>query len=379
MVGLTNKSYVPILRSKLGEQNAYKSLSGGALAHTKVQWVIPSRSQRDVEELRFLSAHEYVRLNGSRIGLISAGRPSFVDFRFALDGFPEGEIGQSIVDLFRTVRDATGRPTPVLDLTTSNGTMVQAISEVLRQQAFGMAFRLNAEAMQDIDTPTRLRELLGSLDVRPEQTTVLLDFENSEFTDDDDSAAIIEQARDNISTGLDWEAVVFQATSYPETNPAKKNDIATRDRLEFPLWCRLTRRSKMERSNIIFGDYGADNAAFHFDGQGRPTPHLRYSSNRQWIISRGDKKDDRHATMIATAARLVALDEFRGDGFSWGDSMVVDIAAGDRTGNPTTWRSISTSHHIEMTCRDIGELLGFKLQEYSRIRRAVQFAMDLED
>jgi hypothetical protein len=377
MVGLTTESYVPILREKFGERQAFSSFSRGALDHTRPQWVVPSRSQKDLEEGRFLDAHEYVRLNGSRIGLVTARRPCFVDIRFALAGFPDGEIGQSVVTLFRTIREATALPAPVLDLTSSDSTQVQAVATVLRSQRFGLGLRLNAEAMQDASTPVRVRTLLQLTDTRPAETTILLDFEDAELADDDDMAALVEEAYDRISIGFDWQAVVFQATSYPENNPARKNDIATPLRSEFSLWRRLASRSKRSGRSIVFGDYGADNAAFHFDGQGRPSPHLRYSTESSWNVSRGDKKADRRQTMMATAGRIVARPDFSGDGYSWGDSMIVDIAAGDRVGNPTTWRAINTSHHIERTCREIGSVLGFVLPEYSRVRRGVQTSMDV--
>lgn len=377
MAGLTTESYVPILRAKFGERQAFSSLSRGALDHTRPQWVVPSRSQRDLEEGRFLDAHEYVRLNGSRIGLVTAGRPCFVDIRFALAGFPEGEVGQSIVTLFRTISDATAMAAPVLDLTSADSTLIQAVANVLKRQRFGLGLRLHAEAMQDSSTPDRVGTLLQLTDSRPGETTILLDFENAELVDDDDMAALVEEAYDRISTGFDWQAFVFQATSYPDSNPARKNDIATPARPELPLWRRLATRSKRSGRAIVFGDYGADNAAFHFDGQGRPSPHLRYSTDSTWNVSRGDKKSDRRTTMMATAGRITSRSDFSGDGYSWGDSMIVDMVAGDRTGNSTTWRAINTSHHIERTCREIGSFLGFALPEYSRVRRGVQTKMSI--
>jgi hypothetical protein len=377
MAGLTTESYVPILRSKLGEHRGYLRLSPGALGHTTVQWVIPARSQRDVEERRYLDADEYVRANGRRIGLISAGRRCFVDVRFALRGFPEGDVGPSIVRLFRMMREGAGQPAPVLDLTSASSGLTQAIASVLNQQNYGAALRLDAEAMEDADLPGRLKTTLQLLDLRSSDATLLLDFANAELDDSDDSAALIEHARDRLLSGFDWNGIVFQSTSYPHSNPARKDSIAVLDRPEFSLWKRLVRRSRTPKGDIVFGDYGADNASFEFDGQGRPSPHLRSSSDIEWIVSKGDRDSDRATTMKAVAKRIAERDDFRGEGFSWGDGMVVDMAAGDKTGNPTTWRSVSTSHHLERTCRDIGVLLGFKMPEYSRIRRGVQFEMKL--
>jgi hypothetical protein len=81
--------------------------------------------------------------------------------------------------------------------------------------------------------------------------------------------------------------------------------------------------------------------------------------------------------MRLAAARLINLDYFSGDRFSWGDEFLSDCARGvGGPGNSTTWRAVNMNHHMTRALADISSFYGRRLEQPSE--RQTPFQEELQ-
>jgi hypothetical protein len=172
-----------------------------------------------------------------------------------------------------------------------------------------------------------------------------------------------------------WPRIILLASNYPRKNPAAGGGEKTISRAEWLIWKRILELDPSVRDYVMFGDYGADNAEIDFDASGRAITHLRYATETDWLIVRGE--DDR-GTIRSVARRIVDSGSFAGDVFSAGDEFISSRALGlGGVGNPMIWRWVNMNHHITLVTTDLGALYGAPIPVPDRRRHPVQAELSL--
>jgi hypothetical protein len=281
--------------------------------------------------------------------------------------------------LFRASVSANGLPILASDLRTIEGKAFDGLRAVIRNVSHGLALRITAEDMERDDLRNRIHAALLRLVIKPSECMLILDFGSPDFSD---LAAVAEIAVANFQKIMEiglWGQVIWQATSYPERNPAPAGGYIELPRSEWLAWRAAVELDADFRSAVIYGDFGADCAKFNFGaGGGRPRRHYRYSTPEKWLVPRGPDEGPVTAAMRVVAEKIVKSGHFAGRRFSSGDRYISDTARGsDRPGNATTWRKVNTIHHLTRVVTDLGP--HYKYRIVQRPDELVQEQADLFD
>jgi Beta protein len=201
--------------------------------------------------------------------------------------------------------------------------------------------------------------------LKPGDCILLLDFSGADLSLPETVAEIIVASYQRVmEIGL-WHRVVFQATSYPEKNPAIAGGQALMPRNEWRVWKHATLREREVARNLVFGDFSADSSKLVFDsGGGVPIKHYRYSTVDDWLVIRAADEKRTPEAMREVSSRIVKSEYFAGRSFSHGDAYIDDTANGTGgPGNATTWRKVNTIHHLTRVVKDLGELIGYTIPD----------------
>jgi hypothetical protein len=158
--------------------------------------------------------------------------------------------------------------------------------------------------------------------------------------------------------------VIWQATSYPENNPAPAGELVMVPRGEWIAYSRAWRLDQDVKKFLMFGDYAADSAKFNFATSkgARAIAHFRYSTPDKWLVSRGAKDGKLVNEMPKVATRITSSGVFAGKAFSRGDRYISDVSSGFGTGQARNWRCANVVHHLTRVSADIGTLAGYALR-----------------
>jgi hypothetical protein len=244
-----------------------------------------------------------------------------------------------------------------------------AIANYARKASSGIAIRIDFDDIQEYQL---LEVALTNLKSRPEECILIVDITDADTSEHDEFAKSLIGWLFALKDRGNWAKIILSGCSFPRKNPAPDDGYASSPRSEWRLWKWAVGLEPTLREFVIFGDYGADNAYFRFDGGGRPIPHLRYASIEDCITMRGDTS---YASMRSVTKRIVELAHFRGRDFSDGDEFIADCSAERiRVGDPTLWRAVNMNHHMTLIIMQLAELYGIRLLR-RRKRHAQQFTL----
>ena len=157
-------------------------------------------------------------------------------------------------------------------------------------------------------------------------------------------------------------SVVLASTSFDSTR-VTTDSIEYIDRFEIRLYNLIVNRYKWMKDILWYGDYGIDVASdFLFDPRMmQVSANIRYSTETQYVFLKGHsiRKEKMGTQILRLCKNLVAMtDIFMGNDFSWGDNRIYEIATKmtEKRGNATTWRSIGTNHHIQLSISMLSNL-----------------------
>jgi hypothetical protein len=190
-------------------------------------------------------------------------------------------------------------------------------------------------------------------------------------------AEVFESVLETLEEAGRWYAIVCQATSYPEVNPAPHGGETLIPRVEWKAWVAAVRFSKSTGGHMLFGDYAADCARMAFGkNSARAIRHYRYTTPDDWFIVRGAKTGDDTTLMREVSRRIVHGGHFAGRGFSSADEFIYRCAElGGGPGNSTVWREINTTHHITRVVRDMGAVKGLVFSDREMAPAIKQLAL----
>ena len=342
--------YVPILKMKRGELAALGSLFSAdqPLCIPVIEVLQETADGDDVEGPAPSDAF------GKAASLISRARPTlpvFVELG-AIDPTHRTVDGAHPVDrVFSCCRGLGMSAIPVTSPSRDDD-FQSAVAEAANADGRGICVRLDIDALEAGEAAL-LPKLSTRLGVSPSNIDVLIDFGP---VLDAQVSIITAGARAMLATvpnPVQWRSMTFAAGAMPQGLSGRGR--VTLPRAEWEIYRRIV--AGPLGFSLAFGDYGVAYPVYvptQFTG----AANIRYTIDDDWLIYRGGKltgpTSGGYGQFVNLAKQLVADPEFRGQGFSSGDSQIVQCASGTAgTGNQTTWRAIGTNHHLTLVGRQV--------------------------
>ena len=227
-----------------------------------------------------------------------------------------------------------------------------AIRDAARTDGRGVCFRV---AVQDFEDPTAasasVGELLNELSLGHESVDLLVDMRDVVFS------PLARTILDDVKKLGSWRSTTLAATSMPKTVSDKtKGSTYTVDRKEWTSWNVVRRGAKLG-----FGDYAINHPdlVIHDPRLVSPAAKIRYTTNDGYLIVQGRVlRKVGYEQFNDLARKIVGSATYSGKGYSWGDEYLRGCAAGEHTGNLTTWVQVGTNHHLTLVGAQVATALG---------------------
>lgn len=373
---LESRFYTPALRWKKGEMEALGSLDEASKERLLPHLIFPPLKARDLEEQRPLSRDEYGLIQIGRLQRFWGAGPCLIDFRFLeFEPSDKGSDAARINEFLVNSRKFGCRLIPILDARVDSY-RAGALGAHIRNAHLNAAIRLSLDDLQNDNFQAMLDILVASTQASIGDCILILDFGDAVLSSVPAFAEFTGEWLIKLRQFGMWGRVIVEASSYPRMNPANPNSETPVPRNEWNSWCQLAESDRDIFNSASFGDFGADHGEIDFDGGGRTITHLRYTTEREWIVGRGGSPTASHdGTIHTVAARLMASGGFMGADYSAGDEFIAACAAREAIGNGSTWRWANMVHHMTLTASRVGELVGSPFETPKRAPIAKQLPL----
>jgi hypothetical protein len=346
--------YSPILRNRQSEMLALKHLFDSVRPHIMPVIDIAAPT-RDADRA---GAIKYVERNIRRVGEIVGGFPAvFVD---SSELAPEFRLQGGVHPLARSadsVINAGVHPIAVTGLHRDDGHRAEALSIAKAQNLPALCVRLDAT---DVSTATlthkRLEDLVDASSLEANDVYVLLDLQCL-FGQDQETVSKQVLRFLKLLGSETWAGILVGGYGFPDqlSSVCATNDQTYLQRLEQKLF-RDAALVDMS-APCWFSDYTVLSPAFvELDGRlisKVMAPKALYTLDDVWFVVRGSafsRHPDGYGQYYSIADEIVALDEFCGADFSYGDQYISDRH--NRTGkpgSPASWITACVNHHVSFT------------------------------
>ena len=356
------KRYAPILKAKAGEFKAIKELNADVLSR-----VAPMFDVEQPDPGKGISATSHIAKVAT--SLRKCGPPSvfFVD-AFSWPADAEVETGEHVYSFLVSMLRAEGlAPVPTIGYDRWGSAEYRLAIQNIGAGPNGMwAIRLDRSVFEDMYDQDLVREtiedMLATVDADPSNVVIFIDLEDlsaPQFS----VAALYSDCEDLVQALSDFQfrAFVIAGSSMPpQINFAvpTPNSTTSMPRKEQLVWRAL--RANFPTVPIISGDYGVRGPTSYSGPNKHMNGKVRYSTDRTFFIARGHSinLDGSYVQMHALAQAVVASGHYRGPAYSWGDQKIAQAAAGQFTGNMSSWIAVDTNHHTHAV---VDEVIGFEL------------------
>jgi hypothetical protein len=351
---MAHRSYVPILKGKVGELAALSQVQPATwdVMSPLVEVVPPSDEVPDPVAMerackqtvdKALPAYQGVPL------MLDAG---LLDLSVPLSG---GRSGLGV--LADEARENRMAAVPVLRLDDPPLAVRDACAACARDGA-GVAVRLVGDDLDEDpeDVENQLDVTLNDLGVTPDSVDLLLDLGAVEG-----DVAVRGGARMAVSllrelATLDkWRTITVAAGAFPvDLSQFSAWKLGEHPRFDAQLFDRVMRRPP--REDIRYADYAIAHPSLSTGTPFAPPPQLRYTIAEHWLVLKGSKRDPRgNAQFQEICLQIAAHPDFAGTALGRADQR---IAAGspEGPGNGTTWRTVGTTHHLDLVAARLTSL-----------------------
>jgi hypothetical protein len=346
--------YSPILRNRQSEILAIKHLSQEIRPHVMpiIDVAAPTASA-DVAK-----AVGYVEKNIARTQKYVTGFPVvFVDSSELEPGFRLTGNQHPLESAAAAIAFSGGRPIPVTGIHRDDAHNTAAVAIAENQDGGSICVRLDAT---DVSTATltfkHLGDLLQTLSFESERTYLLLDLQCL-FGQEQEVVAKQVLRLLKMLEGQPWAAIIVGGYGFPDqisTAVASREQGYLR-RVEQDIF-RVAAARPMDTPRW-FADYTTlsptvvelDYRLIHK----LMCPKGVYTLDDLWFVVRGGalaSHPDGYAQYFSIADEIVALDEYCGPDFSYGDAYIAERANRDgKPGSPASWIVACVNHHITFT------------------------------
>ncbi|MEL6857751.1 MAG: beta family protein [Pseudomonadota bacterium] len=356
-----NFFYMPALRMKQGELSGLRDLQSDIFDHVLPRFIVPPRKERDAEFNAAMFELDEIPNTAGVISRYILDRVISLDCEYLYDDFGEASSNRWLPKMFEANWHHGVPAIPCVSLSDLLSSRVDGIRDSINADSFpklvirvGEADLIDPEMMKE-----RVEAALEVLRVEPQACIIVADFKGSGFDEVEIAAGVVGGAIESLQELGLWYRVGFQGTHYPLKNPAGSSETVLHPRNEWLAWKKGIDFGPSTPDQMMFGDYAPDHAKMNFkQSGGRPHRHYRYTTPKDWLISRGpDEGRDAYA-MQSVSRAIVNSGYYAGREFSEGDDFIYQSAQGAVCGNPTNWRQVNVCHHVTRVVRDMGKVKG---------------------
>ena len=340
--------YFPALQFKDGERLALERLRSEEKDAVRRILTLPSERSRKVDRINSVIR----RLRRLQKFLCESwnDRYIYVDFSEIADILTRGEVTEEIAHIVNSAMECRVGLRFVVDVN-----KFSAMQKAFHELEIPFAIRLRTEDITHIeqDLSRKLRQLSTQ-----RRYDIFLDFSYIEnrVVVSEILPPFVEYVSNKIKTIYEImrdikDSVIFLAGSFPKDLASIPLGLSKLKRWEWVIWSKACRNGGFDAG---FGDY-ATRHPLPVHEEIRPelmnvSASIRYTVGDEWIILRGEgtrTSTEGYAQYHGLAKNLVESVYFRGEGFSYSDKKIAEIANKvSGPGNTTTWISLSVGHHI---------------------------------
>lgn len=340
---MTAPHYVPILKGRQGELDALREVSSNTRrAMTPLLEVVPKDENEDSATVYKVCQQTVEKLAARYTD------PIMLDGgHFDLDAVVDGDRGVVAVlaDAARTARVVAQ---PVLRV----GDPSRAVREARGAHAVdgrGLTVRLGGEELDEEpeDLDHLFDTLLTQAGVDRSDTDLILDVGpvDADVAVRGGARMVTSFIRDLPSIGA-WRSLTVASGAFPvDLSQFTADVIGERPRFDAQLFDRVRTRKLPRQPD--FGDYAVAHPALTVGNMFSPPPQLRYTASEHWLVLKGRRTDPRGNAQFHRICEVVAHHpEFAGTPTGSADRRIAH-GSPEGPGNGTTWRMISTTHHLD--------------------------------
>ncbi len=363
------RHYVPMLRGKSAEFDALKNLAPHVKDRLTPFVEVPVKGFRPKDSPTPAEVTKKLRKYVDFIGKSWPQRRLFLDLRH-LDPALRGLDGRHPVEIIWQAAAVLSLfpPTPIPVVSPdSDGAYKEAVLSWIAGTGVGMCLRLGMKHLQS-NAQTEIDQLLLFFGLSPSEVDLIFDFGLVDETGFDLTLLV-----ESLPYLTAWRTFTTVGGSFPVDLQGFKPGEHKHPRLE---WSRY-REQLAASSNLTrvptFGDYTIQHPIYIEPVDGAlPSASLRYTREQDTLILRGESltKDGGggYKQYPAQALLLSEHSDFRGAGFSYGDTYIQKMADASEqiiaqeksggTGNATTWLCATINHHLTLLTGQIASLFG---------------------
>lgn len=343
--------YVPILRWKMGEKRAVKSLLQAEKARITplLEWsrpgeVAPEEDREVPTPTPRALAKDILKHWGSR--------PFFYDPYW----FWAGNLDGDTTKLARYAAElANGGPRPIPVLRLNDGSAYRSALSPLTSGR-GVCIRLPYADLIEGNLHNRMMVFFANTECTPSIVHVVADFE-AHYREVDIAALCAQLPHIG-----QYRTFTVASGSFPiDLREFKGPQVFYLPREEWLGWHAQVDKPLPRRPT--FADYATLHPVLTSAKKGlNPSATIRYTTDDHWLVMKGEglynEDGPGHEQYVANATLLTQRRDYRGPDFSAGDRYIRDVAtAAAGTGSPTTWVQAGVNHHLTFVARQVDELI----------------------
>ena len=238
------------------------------------------------------------------------------------------------------------KPIPVVKINYDDQSL-QAVKSAIEFDRRGCMLRLDFE---DVAAQAAIRGVLECLGLHESDVHLLLDYRENPMNLGEDVQ--------KVTSIQQWGAFTAGSGAFPKTiSTLPQKTWVDIPRHDWNTWEQSTKGGALPR-NPTFSDY-ATRCPGAPPGGGDPHVHLRYTTERKWLLHLdGTLHDGKAENMPWICRQLIGHTEFNGREFSEGDKEIHGIAyqgevAKEETGGTTQWVQWGVNHHLTFVVRQL--------------------------
>lgn len=352
----TKEHYVPILKGKKGEMDALTNLSPESKKQITPLIEVPpiSWNYKDNKLQKTMDSH--LSKFGEKL-LKSWGKDNiFIDGKL-LQSLDDEDGSHALVNIFNQCRDHSINSIPTTGLNRDDDYQ-NAVHEICHADSRGVCLRLKDSDFQE-ELSDKLNEFCGRIGVSIKNIDIIIDLENISANH---GIAMLRGTVSllNMLPNIDeWRTLTIAGSAFPiNLSDFVKNTESYTPRAEWALWKSIIKNPGLKRLPS-YGDYGISHPIMPDIDPRQMTisASIRYTCDNDWLILKGQSTKARFggfSQYYDKCELLVDMADYSGADFSWGDKKIEEKSEREGgTGNPTTWRAITTNHHIEKVINQI--------------------------
>ena len=366
---MTIKSYVPILRWKLGEILAMERLypKDRESMTPLIEFIMPAPTtdKKDYNKILEDSKSKFLRvLPGVTHQIIKSwGKsPILVDVHL-LDGDIRTRAFEEILSSASTL-DIFAIPVVYIIPVTSTDADMNTRQIAIKYSKInnrGLCIRIDRSHLDNDNIAEHIENFVKENKLNIENTDILVDLQ---VVDKDTKTDSVVEKLSRLPNINKWRSFIVSGGAFPkDLSDLSKHEHHQLERFDWIL-CKNIISNRTLKRQPIFSDYTIQHPIFYGSVPGANTSaSIRYTNDEKWEIMRGEglrnPKGAGHKQYPGHAQLMVKASFFKGAGYSFGDGYIALRASPDNknNGSPTTWVTAGINHHLTLVARQITDLL----------------------